>query len=410
MPRQLLVVDPNLADDSGHYAAYLESFRDEVIRRGLTLRVLANRKVGPRIQSALAAEPVFRYDLFHAFPRARWMGRIPAPILSNSAHFVDLRTGLRGADRRSLVFVPTIDHRHMLAWGWWLSLRSRGRLPHVVMLLRYNYTEFVGQLRWRPEVRWARRALRLLERAAHGRLRLATDSERLAEEYRELTGLDIEVFPIPHTDDVVHHRAASRTDESARLRFVSLGDARTAKGFAVLAEAIKLLHARGQADGIEFVLQSRVVAAGQDAARTARNELAARAFDNVALVDEELERGAYLDLLYGADVVVIPYSRQLYISRTSGPFCEALAAGKPVIVTDDTWMSDQLSGRGAGVTVADGDPADLVRAILETRDRHRELSDRAAKARAAWVEIHNPVGFVDALLGAAHGPTSPSVS
>ena len=50
------------------------------------------------------------------------------------------------------------------------------------------------------------------------------------------------------------------------------------------------------------------------------------------LIDGVLSREAYADLLGGADVVLLPYSRRVYYARTSGPFTEALAGGKPVIV------------------------------------------------------------------------------
>jgi glycosyltransferase involved in cell wall biosynthesis len=397
-PRHLCVVDPNVTDDAGHYAGYIASFCKEVQRRGLSVRVLANRDVSPELQTDLGAEPVFRYGLFHRFRRAWWAARIPEPIRSNWAYYADLHAAMRSVDANWIVLVPTIDHRHMLAWGWWLGLRPTRRLPSVVMLLRYNYTEFDGEPRWRPEARWARSALRILEKAGRGRLRIATDSDRLAREYRQLTRLDVEVFPIPHTDDVTIRRTPVGPANPGTVRFVSLGDARTAKGFAVLVEAIKLLHRQRRTEGIEFVLQSKVAPTGQDAARSARDELAGLGLENVHLIDEILTRKTYLVLLHDADVIVIPYSRRLYHSRTSGPFCEALAAGKPVIVTHDTWMSDQLTRFGAGLTIGDGDTGDLARAILEARAHYQQLAEQARSSSAAWIDIHNPVRFVDALL------------
>ena len=43
-----------------------------------------------------------------------------------------------------------------------------------------------------------------------------------------------------------------------------------------------------------------------------------------------------------ADLILLPYSQESYSVQTSGIFTEALSMGKPVIVTDDTWMSYEL--------------------------------------------------------------------
>jgi glycosyltransferase involved in cell wall biosynthesis len=148
---------------------------------------------------------------------------------------------------------------------------------------------------------------------------------------------------------------------------------------------------------LEFDLQcpvSHVAHAAMAAHVAALRRLAAR---NVRLIDEVLSRSEYNRLLGGADVVLLPYSRGVYYARTSGPFTEALAAGKPVIATDDTWMSDQLEHFGAGVTVADNDADDLVRAILEVQGRFEELARRARLQRENWVAFHNPARLVKLL-------------
>jgi glycosyltransferase involved in cell wall biosynthesis len=407
----LCVIDPSVTGDVGHYTGYVRSFKGEVLDRGLDFRVLAGRGVADELRPALNAEPVFRYHLFHDFRRGPLSRRVPVPLPSNWNFYTDLRRPLGRAAPQWLLFMPTIDHRHMLGWALWLMGRRRRRLPRIVLLFRYSYRALDGD-GWRPTVRWARPGFRILERLGRGRLRLATDSSRLAAEYRRLTRIPVDVFPIPHTEDIgprPGHGLRRGRGEGEAVRFVSLGDARIWKGYPVLAEAIKLLHHNGQMDGIEFVLQSNIALSGQQDALRARDELTALGLDNVRLTDGVLSRERYLELLLESDVVVLPYAWARYRSRTSGPCCEALAAGKPVIVTEDTWMSDQLAV-GAGVTAVDGDPADLARAILEVRSRYRELAEAARRGRAEWLDRHNPVRFVDALLGSGTGSGSGSGS
>ena len=117
------------------------------------------------------------------------------------------------------------------------------------------------------------------------------------------------------------------------------------------------------------------------------------------LVEQVLSRAAYAELLAGADVVLLPYARRVYFARTSGPFTEALAAGKPVIVTADTWMSEELERHGAGLTFRDGDAADLAGTILRAKEGLAELSQAARARRGAWLRRHSPAAMVLALLG-----------
>ena len=111
----------------------------------------------------------------------------------------------------------------------------------------------------------------------------------------------------------------------------------------------------------------------------------------------------YHALLNSADVVLCPYSRARY-QTTSGPFTEALAAGKPVLVTADTWMSDQLRQYGAGVVCGDQTPESIMEAILRLKQEYPALARQAADRRERWCAVNNPLSFVNALLRVAGDP------
>ena len=100
-----------------------------------------------------------------------------------------------------------------------------------------------------------------------------------------------------------------------------------------------------------------------------------------------------------SDVVLLPYSKDVYHSRTSGPFTEALAAAKPVIVTDGTWMSDQLRSYGSGLTVNDRDSESLMKAMIRTMDQYESFHAKAQHERSRWLSFHNPERFIDMLTG-----------
>ena len=80
---------------------------------------------------------------------------------------------------------------------------------------------------------------------------------------------------------------------------------------------------------------------------------------HVSLVDHPLSEEAYLQLLRDADVLLLPYRPETYKERTSGVFCEALSAGKPVIVSEGSLMARQVSRERIGWLVRDRHPESI---------------------------------------------------
>ena len=128
---------------------------------------------------------------------------------------------------------------------------------------------------------------------------------------------------------------------------------------------------------------------------------------NVRLVSEALSSEAYAELLASADIVATPYWRSIYEARTSGVFLEAVAAGKPVVCTAETWMADELAHAGAGVVTRDRDAAALACALIEARDRFAGLSAKALEDRPRWRDFHNPQRFAEVLLHGAPATERP---
>jgi glycosyltransferase involved in cell wall biosynthesis len=173
------------------------------------------------------------------------------------------------------------------------------------------------------------------------------------------------------------------------------------KGFGILVGAMDVLASSRRLGGLTVTIQTNLNSADEALASPLLAHLRRLDGSAVRLLDGPLDQAAYQAELTAADMVLLPYIASEYGSRTSGPFAEALAAGKPVIVPRATWMSDQLHRFGAGLTFADGDAVDLARAITEGLTRIPELAGKANLGRAAWLRTHNPASFVDHLLDAA---------
>jgi glycosyltransferase involved in cell wall biosynthesis len=400
------LLDNTLIDQMGHHLQYALSLYRYAENHHIGFRVLGHKEVTPQVTEIMPVEPAFRYDFHRRFiPPSQFRRGSPALyydfIRSNLEFYRDLKTALKDrVGRDGTIFMPMVNHRQLLAWAWWLHSRSADRSPAVVLMLRLNYYNPDRPGLWKRTRRQMRGIFKMLEVMARGRrLRIATDSERLAQEYSELTRLPISVFPIPHAEAMTpagdsFPPAASK----GRFRCVALGDAREEKGFPLLVDAIRILGARGILPEMEFILQCHIGSSFHSDMQKHREVLEAMKSDSLQLIPRPLGTGDYYRILHSADLVLLPYRRGTYYARTSGPMAEAFAAAKPVVVTEDTWMSEQLRRFGAGTTFRDGDPADLARAVIEARANHPALAERARANRPAWIKFHNPDVFFNLLL------------
>jgi hypothetical protein len=181
--------------------------------------------------------------------------------------------------------------------------------------------------------------------ASPHRLRFHCPTDELAAEW-ELAGADgagtlpycIEGMPVPRPGA-----------GEQRLRVASLGDARAEKNsraVAMLVEAVAADHALR--DRVRFAFQSNT---GFDAGsrrsadiaiRRAIDSLRARTDDLVECIAGPLDAAAYRGQIDAADALLLPYDQLRYRQRCSAILLEALAAGRPPIVTAGGWMARQL--------------------------------------------------------------------
>jgi glycosyltransferase involved in cell wall biosynthesis len=140
---------------------------------------------------------------------------------------------------------------------------------------------------------------------------------------------------------------------------------------------------------------------------TVIDELTRLKLPNVHIVDRSLASDEYQWLLQSADVVLLPYDAGTYRARTSGPFVEAICAGKAVIVPEGSWMSTQLGKSGAGLTFRSGFVQDLVRATTQLLARRSEFIKAAEELGQHFRKIHNPQSFVSSVLGAESSSLPP---
>ena len=415
-PPALWLVDNSLRNRAGHPLEYARVVAKEALRRNMVPHVLAHCSVnGQALADDIGLEAAFRpmfFDRFNSSGPLLRLGRIGLAadyVRANDDFYRDLHACLAPrVHAGDIVFAPSVDHRQLMGWSRFVRALPRARFPRaLVLMMRYNFRDGLDH-RLNPHRKMVARGLAAMQGLVRAGfpVRMATDSERLAAEYQEYApGLKFEVLPIPHTQRAMSLASVARERTvGAPVRFVALGDARVEKGYDLLAAAIRVLATFGGPgnaglSGMEFALQCPVTHAMNESGLAELDALRALALPNISLIDQVLSSDQYVDLLASADVVALPYRKQQYDARSSGPLAEALAAAKPVIVTQETWLSDQLARHGAGYAVRDGDVVGLAKALQDARDHIDALRVQAAARQPEWAAFHNPATLIDLLAG-----------
>jgi glycosyltransferase involved in cell wall biosynthesis len=381
---QFIIVDPNLRDIGGHYAEYDRAVVAGAKDEGYDVTVLAHQAITPSLRDSLGATPTFTREIWGSAPTGSRLRRAFALLADNFTFLREILRGLRTLPRgaQDVIFAHTFIRNQFFALALLPLLLRRRWNPRLVYLFRYQPDFYHGRL--------SRMGFWLLRRLMRRHdIRFTTDSARLAEQLEVLAGVVVETLPIPHTPKLAPNLSHPDSDVTT---FVSLGSAREEKGILEILQAIALLHEQGRAVGMRFVLQCNDAEPSVVAAIEAfRKNL----LPGCELIDQALSSENYYALLRAANVVLLPYRRSIYFARTSGVLVEALALGKPIIATDDTWMTDQLLG--TGLPTRDRSARHLAEVMVNARNNVVELAARARTRQEHWLATHNPKALIHAI-------------
>jgi glycosyltransferase involved in cell wall biosynthesis len=393
---RIVLVESSLKNTLGHYYEYVLAVSAAAGRQGIPVSIAAHRDVDSSLGATLGVVPTFRMTVHDKALHIPFLSRLSNQLtgLVYAFRFFrdwDSSSVARELTPGTLVFVPSASEPALLGLALWLRIR---RVPDNV--------KFCCLLRREPR-RFLRSVIRLLRPFIdRGDIILTTDSDELSHEFTDRTGIQFTTLPIPH----VHACGGSDTDRSAgAIRLLFPGGARDEKGIDVLAHALAALVNELAAGRLHVTIQCNThhYEALTQSAIAQLDELHARYSASILLIKTPVSTQEYSAQLSAADVVLLPYRAADYISRTSGIFAEALAAGKPVIVTGGTWMASQLKSYGAGILIRDGVSDDLVAAIHRMMREYPSYAEKAGKGVRTWLDYHsgdNLLKIIDTLWDA----------
>ena len=402
--RRLLVVEEALKDFVGHWYEYVRSVADLNRAAGVEVIVVAHLAATPALRDELDAWPLFPRSMWDGdYRRGSWFARKLGLPRHNWLVFIAMRRFVRDHGPFDCLFAPTVVMHHIFGWRLLFAL-ERKRTGRMVLLVRNNVAQYrpgSPTPHFGASARlfgWGLRSL--AGHIAAGRVVFATDSARLAEEYRQLCGIAPVVFPSPRVAQPVAAPSAAPQphDPAAPLLFSCLGPARFEKGIDVLQAAIALYLADLANPPARFAIQwpSPIEDAN---GRPYLPDAALAASGKVDFITQPLDSQAYDALVAATDCMVLPYRRSSYFARISGVAVEAVTGAIPVIATADTWTSELVASDGAGIAVPDGDAAALARAMAKLARDYSSYREMAVARQQQALAANSGAAFLDCLWG-----------
>jgi glycosyltransferase involved in cell wall biosynthesis len=376
---EVVGIAPDATAEAGHYIGYEDHLLSAFSRAGISYMTLCNKSV----TSALVAErPTFVPALtVHTWDIGNNWSEPPAARVQTFADEivagVDKLASMHGkGDRTLYLYYGSLYHVEalagVLAYRPWLS---------ATVNLFWTCNDLV----WTDEfgVRW-RGINKLLQ--SNPRLNVTVSTAELQRELSMRLGLKLPLAPHPSPtfadEDYLALRVKPPRQQHDRFRVVFPGMLRRDKGYHMTVEAVRELVKDA---GIDCYVRAL---AADDTPPELVN-MAGTLGNRAHIIQGELTRIGFVDFLRQGDVAVIPYTVKAFARRTSGLLVDALYCGMPVVAIRGSWLGNRVEETGAGIVVADEDPAGIADAVQAIRGDMATYRRLAILAGARWYQSNS---------------------
>lgn len=398
--KRLLIVEEALKNHTGHWYEYNKAVIEYNKEYRVNTCLLANTAVDKEIQQELAAVPFFNrtnwdgiYD--HRLPWRRYWG-----IISHNWYvFKTMNKFFKKNKAFDCVFVPTVVIHHWVAWLFIAWKFKNKKIKRLVLFIRNSAGSYPNGAK-NPVFERHTIVLKKILQAyipfiEQGFVCIGTDSIRHAIEYKQLAGIEVNVFPHPKVEHSFLNKASTK-DKPGQVVLSCLGPPRIEKGIDILLEAIDYVLSANPNLNVQFVIQWNcpVYLSGGD------KLMIPPGFANnnkVIFIKKDLTSKEFEAYLLATDCMILPYKREVYHTRLSGLAVDTALAGIPMIYTKDTWLEDAVNEYGAGIGFKNNDSFDLAEKIIEAISIISELKQEATQKALLAREYHSKENMLKSL-------------
>jgi hypothetical protein len=207
-----------------------------------------------------------------------------------------------------------------------------------------------------------------------------TDTNELKIIHERNVKKDVTILPIPHT-----FQCNCIDNESPFLYIGFPGFPRKEKGFELIEKIIENCYF----ENIIFNLQDWHIYKSSFAGKK-----------NIDLNFYTQTRQNYMDYICACDIVILPYANSNYLNRSSGIFAESITTNKIVLVSNGTWMSNQLKlMKLENFVINDFSDLNEVRnKILYIKNNFSDVKKEFALKTISFSRFHNQNSFTKIFL------------
>jgi hypothetical protein len=204
-------------------------------------------------------------------------------------------------------------------------------------------------------------------------VRLATTNPVLAESLGQACGAKVAVVAWPKAGLPPLHASRTRT-EAERMTLTVPGSYTERKHMAGTAQALAEVLRHGESHRLCLRANEAFF---KHWARTPAFEKALGTTQAQVMPLGDLDKSAYWQQLMESDLVLLPYSPEIYWDRLSGPAEDAISMGKPILVTEGTCTATMFAGARSVLTFEGGEPGRLSGTVVEAMHQLGPLTAHA---------------------------------
>jgi glycosyltransferase involved in cell wall biosynthesis len=442
---RIIIVDPSLKDERGHHYALTKAVSMGAVANEVQLIWLANKEFAfkPEIEN-VRVRPLFSASMYDAFKKSKNAGqddtskrevslvdiglieRIPQrlrPLLRKIRNWLgpklpDRYHSTLGLEQPASVAPKTfveellsgLESENVTAADQVLFHTADGDTYRAILEIALTQSKFLQGPCYHvctpydseimPHNKKGLSAARVAEYlkllgALERKVLLYGENIPLAEHLSEEWGVKVRPLEIPPPVTKVDV-AINADNKNGRLEVVYLGAAREEKGFHLLPDVVQQVAAINGAGGdIHFTLQcSPQIIGYMPIIKKAIARLKEQPGELLSLIETQQSMDDYYTTLKSADVVLLCYQSDKYRVRGSGIAVEAVAFGKIVIATPNTFPASVASA--AAVT---GEGAkDIAEKLVTIAKDKKSYIERAKIRQREYCQKNSPEKYIRRVL------------
>ncbi len=394
------VVQNGLQDQHSHYFNDTLSWREALLKRGLPWNCYANRRLSEEHCRETGAVPAFRIPPDSVIERD--------PNLRGLADFIDIaeifaedcRTTFgHRLNPHELLLIPYATEHEIFGAALWLESlleTCRPRLAFIVHRPDFSWSIDENRTEIKGNTSSWRYAGRRLAKVTEGMAPfIGVPDQRFSIALGNIIGMVVRHIPmLTLMPNVVPAQTLIRSQRRCDVDFGLLGQFRPEKG----SQAFPNLLAQVASGRPNFRILVQVQNKDQkDEMIRVFTEHNAQA--SLEVLVGNLEPADFQANMVRCGMLILPYSPNRYRMRPSGMLSDAASLGVPVMVPNNTWMSDRIHDGSASGIIYGALNLDTLREAVDMPDeRKRNIRETARKRAVSWKQKHSTENVLSLII------------